>query len=136
MSAEKPHNGGRDNRMDFRITMPVSVKYKIARKNEREEKYTLSGYFRGLGDNFSGGGAAFKVAKEIPAGSLLYVEILFPFDKKPVCIIAEVLRTKPDIFKGKKIFLCVVRYLLINPKRQDAMVAYFIGEGARAQKKL
>ncbi len=135
MSADRPQKDGRKNRMDFRVSLPVSVKYKIARKNGEKGEYTLSGYFRGLGDNFSGGGAAFKVAKEIPSGVLLYMEMLFPFDKNPVCIIAEALHTKPDVFKGKKVFLCMVRYLLVSPKQQDGMVAYFIGEGARAQKK-
>ncbi|GMT41657.1 MAG: hypothetical protein IEMM0002_0068 [bacterium] len=121
--------------MDFRINLSIPVRYMIAARNEDEGKYSLTDFFRGLGGKFSGGGAAFYAAKEIPVGSLLYVEMFFPFDKNPICTVSEVLRIKSGVLKGKKVFLCVTRFVLIGPKEQDRMVAYMIGDGARAQKK-
>ena len=130
---EKPKGGGRDSRQDFRVDMAISLRYKVASKIGGGA-YQLSPYMRGIGVNFSGGGGAFKIGKDIPAGSFIYLEMYFPFDRFPVSAVAEIIRTKPDTLRGKAVFLCITRYLLISPTIQDKMVAYFIGEGARRRK--
>ena len=57
-----------------------------------------------------------------------------PHRKEPVQAVAEVVRNLPDELKGKQVFRCIVRYVLIHPDTQDWMVAYFIGEAARQKK--
>ena len=100
-----------------------------------DDKFKLTPFFKGLGVDFSGSGAAFKIGKSIPPGYMLYLEIFFPFDKYPVSVVAEVLRQKEDILKGKKVYLCMVRYLLIAPSIQDKMVGYFISRHATEDNK-
>ena len=129
-----PQKTARNQRMDFRVELPLLVKYKIAVK-QPDGRYQLSPMFNGVGVDFSGGGSAFKIAKDIPKGFFLYIELHFPFDKEPVMAVGEVIRTKPDTLKGKNVFLCITRYVLIAPEVQDRMVGFFIGEMARQGKK-
>ncbi len=119
-------------RVDFRLRLATTVRYRVAKRFG--DKFKLSPWFKGIGVDFSGGGAAFKIGKAIPKGFLMYLEVFFPFDKYPVSSVAEVLRLKDDTLKGKKVFLCITRYLLISPTVQDKMIGYFINEGARAEK--
>ena len=121
---------GKQVRKDFRVKLAASVRYRVAKKVG--ERYVLSPFFKGIGVDFSGGGAAFKIGNSIPKGYLLYLEIFFPFDKFPVSVVAEVLTIKEDTLKGKKVFLCITRYLLMSPTINDRMVGYFINEGARS----
>ncbi len=130
---DQPKKTGREGREDFRVDLAISLRYKIASKNEMGA-YTLTPFLRGIGVNFSGGGAAFKIAKSIPGGTFIYIEMFFPFDKYPVSAVAEVVRTKPDTLKGRSVLLCITKYLLISATIQDKMVAFFIGEGARRKK--
>ncbi len=130
---DQPEKTGREGREDFRVDLAISLRYKIAGKNEMGA-YTLTPFLRGIGVNFSGGGGAFKIAKDIPAKTLIYLEMYFPFDKYPVSAVAEVIRTKPDTLKGKSVLLCITKYLLISATIQDKMVAFIIGEGARPKK--
>ena len=116
-------------RKDFRVKLAASVRYRVAKKVG--EKYVLSPFFKGIGVDFSGGGAAFKIGNSIPKGYLLYLEIFFPFDKFPVSVVAEVLNIKEDTLKDKKVFLCITRYLLMSPTINDRMIGYFINEAAR-----
>ena len=131
-NAPPPPQGGA-KRQDFRVTLSVSVRYRVAKKIG--DVYKLTPFHKGLGVDFSGGGGAFKIGKDIPAGYLLYLEIFFPFDKFPVSVVAEVIRTKPDTLKGKKVYLCITRYLLMSPTINDKMVGYFINDGARESRK-
>ena len=130
MSAQSPK--GREGRVDYRIDLAIQVRYRIAQKVEG--RYRLSDFFNGLGENFSGGGAAFKLARDLPKGTFIYLEMLFPFDRFPVSAVAEVLRTKDATLKGKKVRLCITRFLLMSPTIHDKMVSYIIGEGARQQR--
>jgi c-di-GMP-binding flagellar brake protein YcgR len=127
-----PAQGGAA-RKDFRVALSVSVRYRVAKKIG--DVYKLTPFHKGLGVDFSGGGGAFKIGKDIPAGYLMYLEIFFPFDKFPVSVVAEVVRTKEDTLKGQKVYLCITRYLLMSPTINDKMVGYFINEGARQAKK-
>ncbi len=130
----QPQKSSKNARMDFRVEIPLLVKYRIAVK-QPDGTYQLSPLFNGVGVDFSGGGSAFKIGKDIPKGYFIYVELHFPFDKEPVMAIAEVIRTKPDTLKGKNVFVCITKYLLIGPDVQDRMVGFFIGEMARQGKK-
>ncbi len=125
-----PKPKGRDARLDFRVLMPLMIRYRAAVRRE-DGRWQVSPFFNGVGVDFSGGGSAFKVAKEIPGGTLLYLEISVPYDKEPVQTVAEVLRQVPDTLKDKPVFRCIVRYVLIHPEAQDRMVGFFINAGAR-----
>ncbi|MBI5637036.1 MAG: PilZ domain-containing protein [Nitrospinae bacterium] len=120
-------------RADFRVEMPLMIRYRVAVRQE-DGRYQLSPLANGVGVDFSGGGCAFKIAKDIPAGFFLYIEITMPYDKEPVQAVAEVVRNLPDELKGKQVFRCITRYILIHPDVQDRMVGYFIGEAARQKK--
>ncbi|MBI3581994.1 MAG: PilZ domain-containing protein [Nitrospinae bacterium] len=122
--------GLKDARDDYRVRLPLPVKYRVGVR-QQDGKYVLSPEFRGVGVDFSGGGAAFKIGKEIPAGFFVHAEIPFPFQQEPIMVVGEVLRTKPDLLRNQKVFLCVVRYLLINPDARDKMVGHIIGEVSR-----
>ncbi|MBI3793155.1 MAG: PilZ domain-containing protein [Nitrospinae bacterium] len=120
-------------RNDYRIRIPLLVKYRVAVK--QEGKYIMSPVFSGVGVDFSGGGAAFKIGKDIPSGFFIYMEIPFPFQPEPLKVVSEVIRTKPDLLKGQKILLCTVKYLLLSPDIRDRMVGFIIGEMALQTKK-
>lgn len=122
-----------DLRQDFRVRLAVSIRYRVAKRFG--DVFKLSPFLKGIGVDFSAGGATFKIGKSIPKDYLMYLEIFFPFSKYPVSAVGEVLRTKEDTLKGKKVYLCIVRYLLISPTIQDKMVGYFINEAARKNEK-
>lgn len=128
-----PSKNLKNARNDFRVRLPLLVKYRVAVK-QPDGKYLLSPLFSGVGVDFSGGGAAFKIGKDIPSGFLLYAEMPFPFQPEPVMVVAEVVRTKPDLLRGQKVLLCFVKYLLINPDVRDTMVGYIIGEVNRQER--
>lgn len=132
--APKPSGGGgRDKRVDFRVEMPLAIRYRVAVRRD-DGRYQLSQPFNGVGVNFSGSGAAFRMAKDIPKGYMLLLEIAVPYDKDPIRAVAEVIKTQPDTLKGKTVVRCITRYLLIHPETQDKMIGFFIGEAARQQK--
>ncbi len=124
---------GAGKRSDFRVEMPLMIRYRVAVRQE-DGRYLLSPFSNGVGVDFSGGGCAFKIAKDIPPGYFLYIEITMPHGKEPVQAVAEVVRNLPDELKGRPVFRCITRYVLIHPDVQDWMVAYFIGEAARQKK--
>jgi hypothetical protein len=131
---QPPQKSSKNARMDFRVEIPLLVKYRIAIP-QPDGTYQLSPMFNGVGVDFSGGGSAFMIGKDIPKGYFLYIELHFPFDTNPVMVIGEVIRTKPNMLKGKNVFICITQYLLIGPDVQDRMVGFFIGEMARQGKK-
>ncbi len=124
---------GAGKRTDFRVEMPLMIRYRVAVRQE-DGRYQMSPLSNGVGVDFSGGGCAFKIAKDIPPGYFLYIEITMPHGKEPVQAVAEVVRNLPDELKGKQVFRCITRYVLIHPDVQDWMVSYFIGEAARQKK--
>jgi hypothetical protein len=125
--------GVKDARDHYRARLPIPVKYRVG-VGQPDGKYVLSPVFSGVGVDFSGGGAAFKIGKEVPAGFFVHVVIPFPFQKEPIMVVGEVLRTKPDVLRNQRVHLCVVKYLLINPDARDKMVGYIIGEVSRLGK--
>lgn len=126
--------GVKDARDDYRVRLTMPVKYRVGVR-QPDGKYVLSPVFSGAGVDFSGGGAALKIGKEVPAGFFVHVVIPFPFQREPVMAVGEVLRTKPDLLRNQQVRLCVVKYLLINPDVRDKMVGYIIGEVSRLEKK-
>jgi len=129
---EDTGGGASQQRQDYRLRLAATIRYKVAKRFGYAFKE--SAWFKGIGVDFSAGGASFKIGRSIPKGYFMYIEIFFPFDKFPVSTVAEVIRLKSDTLKGKKVFLCIVRYLIISPTVQDKMVGYFINEGARREK--
>jgi c-di-GMP-binding flagellar brake protein YcgR len=129
---QQPSKSPKNARNDFRVRLPLLLKYRVAVK-QPDGKYALSPLFSGVGVDFSGGGAAFKIGKDIPAGFFMYAEMPFPFQPEPIMVVAEVVRTKPDLLRGQKVLLCFVKYTLIHPDVRDKMVGYIIGEVNRLE---
>jgi hypothetical protein len=128
----QPQKVTKNARNDFRVRLPILLKYRVAVR-QPDGKFIMSPVFSGVGVDFSGGGAAFKIGKDIPAGFFMYAEMPFAFQPEPVMAVAEVVRTKPDLLRGQKVLLCFVKYLLINPDVRDRMVGYLIGEVNRLE---
>jgi hypothetical protein len=126
---EKPATGGgSEKRAFYRFEYKAPLRYRFA-KRVAEGRYQVSGYFKGVGVDFSGGGAAFHVGKPLPPGTLMLLEISFPYQEEPVVATAEVIRRKEIAFKGKTVSLIMVKYLLIGEDQQDKMVAFIISQG-------
>lgn len=112
----------------FRLKLHISVRYKFAKKSE-PGKYRVSKFFKGMGQDFSEGGAAIKVSKSLPVKTLVYLEMMFPFKEEPVLATAEVVRAETSKFKGKKVPLIILRYLIIDMKDHSSMTSYLISRG-------
>ncbi|MBF0171194.1 MAG: PilZ domain-containing protein [Nitrospinae bacterium] len=123
----QPAQGG-DKRFFYRFEYRAPLRYRFA-KGLGEGKYQVSPWFKGVGVDFSGNGAAFHVGKPLPEKTLTLLEIKFPYQEAPVLATAEVVRRKEVVVKGKTVYLIMVRYLLIKEDEQDRMVAFIISRG-------
>ncbi|MBI4667123.1 MAG: PilZ domain-containing protein [Nitrospinae bacterium] len=121
-------DAGADKRTFFRFDYQAPVRYKFA-KRTGEGQYQVSPWFKGVGANFSGGGAALHIGKPLPAKTLLLLEIKFPFSDEPVVATAEVVRREDDTINGKPVSLIMIRYLVIDEAVQDKMVSFIISRG-------
>lgn len=125
---------GRDDRRDFRLELNLPVRYRFGKKLE-PGKYRMSPPFKGIGDNFSGGGAAIIVGKPIPAKTLVYLEITFPYSPEPFLVSGEVVRLGTKEIKGRKASLIMVRYLLYDALAHEKMVGFIISHGRTTGRK-
>lgn len=117
-----------DKRIFYRFEYNAPIKYKFA-KMVAPGKYAVSPWCKGVGANFSGGGAAFYLGKPLPPKTLLFMEIRFPFGEEPLLATAEVVRRQEAEFKGKKVSMVMIKYLLMDPVAQDKMVSFIISRG-------
>ena len=112
----------------FRFEFEIPARYRFA-KNVEPGRYRVSPYLKGIGENFSEGGASLKVGKALPVKTLVYLEMSFPFSQTPVLATAEVIRRQTAEHRGKKVSRIMVRYLLIDDTARDRMTAFIISRG-------
>jgi len=117
-----------DKRTFFRFEYPAPVRYRFAKKAE-DGKYLVSPWLKGVGVDFSGGGAAIKVGKPLPPKTLMLVEIRFPYGEEPIMATVEVVRRVEVEYKGATVYQLNLRYLLIDRVIQDKMVSFIISRG-------
>lgn len=120
--------GDRQKRQFFRYEYSAPIRYRFAKKIETA-KYQISPYFKGLGIDFSGNGAAFHATKPLPKNTLLLLEILFPFSKDPMIVTAEVVRREEEVFKDKKVSKIMVRYLVLDEEVLNKLISFVISRG-------
>lgn len=123
-------SSGSDNRFFYRLDYSAPVRYRFAKKTS-QGKYQVSPYFRGVGANFSGGGAAIDIGKPLPPKTLMYLEIKFPYSDEPLLATAEVVKREDAVVMGKQAYRVMIRYLLIDEAAQDRMVQFIISGGKK-----
>jgi c-di-GMP-binding flagellar brake protein YcgR len=119
---------GADARAFYRLEFPAPVRYRFAKKSA-PGKYQVSPYFRGVGANFSGGGAAIDIGKPLPPKTLMYLEIKFPYSDEPLLATAEVVKREDSVVNGKQAYRVMIRYLVMDEAAQDKMVSFIISGG-------
>lgn len=124
-------SSGSDKRDFYRLDYQAQVRYRFAKKTA-PGKYQVSPYFKGVGANFSGGGAAIDIGKPLPPKTLMYLEIKFPYSDEPLLATAEVVRREDAVVMGKQAYRVMIRYLVIDEAAQDRMVSFIISGGKRA----
>lgn len=82
---------------------------------------------------FGGGGLSFNAGKHLPLGTLTLLEMTFPFSRTPVIATGEVVHREFIEHKGKKVSHLGIKFLLIDDKERDKMVAFFISRGKAKQ---
>lgn len=121
-------DSGTDKRAFYRLEYQAPVRYRFAKKTA-PGKYQVSPYFKGVGANFSGGGAAIDIGKPLPPKTLMYLEIKFPYSDEPVLATAEVVKREDSVVMGKQAHRVMIRYLVIDEASQDKMVSFIISGG-------
>lgn len=121
-------NGTTEKREAFRFKHSAPVRYRFAKKIA-PGKYKISPFFKGLGIDFSGTGAAFRAGKPLPKGTLTLLEIDFPFSDDPVIATAEVVRKVEDGFKGKKVIKVMVNFIIMEENTRNKMMSFIISQG-------
>jgi c-di-GMP-binding flagellar brake protein YcgR len=123
-------SSGEDGRAFYRLDYQAQVRYRFAKKTA-PGKYQVSPYFKGVGANFSGNGAAIDIGKPLPPKTLMYLEIKFPYSEEPLLVTAEVVKRVDSVVMGKQAYRVMVRYLVIDEAEQDKMVSFIIAGGKR-----
>jgi len=118
----------RQRRQFFRYEHPAPIRYRFAKKVETA-KYNVSPYFKGLGVDFSGNGAAFRATKPLPINTLVFLEMLFPFSHDPMMVTAEVVRRDEEEFRGQKISKIMVKYLVVDEEALNKLISFVISRG-------
>jgi c-di-GMP-binding flagellar brake protein YcgR len=123
-------SSGEDSRAFYRLDYQAQVRYRFAKKTA-PGKYHASPYFKGVGANFSGNGAAIDIGKPLPPKTLMYLEIKFPYSDEPFLATAEVVKRVDSVVMGKQAYRVMIRYLVMDEAEQDRMVSFIISGGKR-----
>jgi c-di-GMP-binding flagellar brake protein YcgR len=112
----------------YRLDYQAPTRYRFAKKTA-PGKYQTSSYLKGMGANFSLSGAAIDIGKPLPAKTLVYLEIKFPYSDAPFLATAEVVNREDAVVMGKQAYRVGIRFLLVDEAAQDRMASFLISGG-------
>lgn len=112
----------------YRLDYLAQVRYRFAQKAALG-KYKVSSYLKGMSANVSATGAAIDIGKPLPAKTLIYLEIKFPYSYEPFLATAEVVNRENSVVMGKQAYRVGIRFLVVDEATQDKMASFIISDG-------